>query len=307
MKRIPHKIAAFGVAGAVMAGLMSAAVAQEFPDPSGGVKMTPEQCSLAQNSMWIDVDGQADCIRYYASGLKDKNAKAIFYTHGDVMWGKQQSVVPAYKTATAGKRQELVDKAAADAGMPVVMIARPGLYGSSGEHGKRRQMRELKLVEAALREIRTRHSIAEFAITGQSGGGSVAAYLAAQMPEAKCVVFTSSALSLTGLKNAGQTDGYVYNNEAIYDPSLHIDAMGKSEGRRIFIIGDPQDEYALIGNQIDYFEKAKAKGLNVLRIEAEGDGHHSLDRTGWNVAGWCMGGASDDDIVKKIKAGAVRY
>lgn len=288
-------------------GALSRAQAQEFQDPSHDVIVSQAQCSAMKESIWVTVSERGDCIRYYTAGLSSSNPRAIFYIHGDAMWSKDQSVVSSYKGATSASAQAKVDGAFTDTGIPVVMIGRPGLYGSSGEHSKRRQPRELALVEAALNQIRSKHNIGDIAITGQSGGGSVAAYLAAKLPEAKCVVFTSSALSVETLKAVGQTDGYIYGDGPIYDPAKHLDEMALAPRRRTFVIGDPKDEYARIENQRDYFDRAKKAGLDIIRMEAEGEGHHSLDRTGWTVAGWCMKGMSAEEIERRVSAHEVTF
>jgi hypothetical protein len=53
-------------------------------------------------------------------------------------------------------------------------------------------MREMKLVAGAVQEIIKRHSVKRYGFAGQSGGGSVAAYLMTQFPEAECFAFTAA-------------------------------------------------------------------------------------------------------------------
>lgn len=294
--------------GALAAGLTTNALAEEFSVESimaGVTAPTQRECEALDNGLWIVVDGKGDCMRYWSSGLSENTPSAVFYMHGDRIWaGKNTS----YADNTSAAQKEYAAATAAAIRTAFVKIGRPGLYGSSGAHAERRQMREMQLIKGAVDEIIDRHAIKRFGITGQSGGGSVAAYLLTQFATAECVALTSSALSLDALKKAGQgSDGYAYVTEGIYDPIAHLSEISVDPRRRIFVIGDELDEYALFPNQLEFYEAAKAAGHDITLIKSEGDYHHNLDVTGQHTVAWCLNGTSALEIEQKIAAKEVVY
>lgn len=270
---------------------------------SGVPAPTRAACEDCGNSVWVEVDGRGECIRYWASGLTDKTPAAVVYVHGDRIWSGN---TVAFHDNTAFAQQAYADQAASAVGMPFITIARPGLYGSSGDHRQRRQLREMQLVAGALDIIIRRHGIARFGITGQSGGGSVAAYLLGQFPDVACVAFTSACLSLQALKQAGQgQEGYDYGAPGIYDPLTHLPELAVQPGQQLFVIGDEQDESALFANQLAYYEAARQAGHAVALLRSTGRGHHGLDATGQHAVAWYLQGATVADIAARIAAGHV--
>lgn len=259
---------------------------------------TKTQCQALANSVWVEVDGKGDCLRYWSSGMTKDTPCAVFYIHGDRLWlGKTTS----YDDNNAAVQQEYAVKAAASLGMGFVKIARPGLYGSSGAHSASRQMREMNLVAGAIREIITRYNVHRYGFTGQSGGGSVAAYLLTQFPDVQCVAFTAACLSLEGLKRAGQKEGgYDYGAPGIYDPIAHLPELKLNARRRLFVIGDENDKSALFPNLVEYYQAAKSAGHKVTLIRSTGSNNHVLDATGQHAVAWCLHGVSTSEIMRRI-------
>lgn len=274
---------------------------EEFPVEgvaNGVPPPTKNRCLALDNSVWVEVDGRGDCLRYWSSGLTKETPCVVFYIHGDRLWlGKTTS----YDDNNAAIQQEYAAKAAASLGMAFVKIARPGLYGSSGSHSASRQMREMKLVTGAVDEIIRRYNIKRYGFTGQSGGGSVAAYLLTQFPEVECVAFTAACLSLEGLKRAGQREGgYDYGVPGIYDPIAHIAKVKLNARRRLFVIGDEDDAAALFPNLVEYYQAGKAAGHKVTFIRSKGLRNHVLDATGQHTVAWRLQGVSVSEIKRRI-------
>src|SRR5271170_747086 len=47
---------------------------------------SPEQCARVPTSLWVEVNGKGDCIRYYTHGLSGgENPTVLVYFSGDVM------------------------------------------------------------------------------------------------------------------------------------------------------------------------------------------------------------------------------
>lgn len=54
-------------------------------------------------------------------------------------------------------------------GLPTIIIARPGTYGSSGNHYHRRRAEEFRAINAALDAIKARYGIQRVILNGHSG------------------------------------------------------------------------------------------------------------------------------------------
>ncbi|MBC8641655.1 hypothetical protein IAG25_33050 [Caballeronia sp. EK] len=259
---------------------------------------TEAECRARGNGIWVEVDGSGDCIRYWSSGLTDETPMAVFYIHGDRLWFGE---VVSYDDNSVARQNSYAKMAASSLGMPFIKIARPGLYGSSGQHSSARQTRELQLVAGAVRHLLERYKIKRYGIAGQSGGGSVASYLLTQFPDVECVAFSAACLSLDGLRNGSLTRSGYDGGPDIYDPVAHLHEVATNHRRRLFIIGDEKDKAALFLNLEHYYQTAKALGHDVTLIRAEGLGNnHVLDVTGQYIVAWAMQGMSTQEIEQKI-------
>lgn len=81
-------------------------------------------------------------------------------------------------------------------GHPYILLARPGTFGSTGDHRLRRSRREVALIDAALDQIKARHGIARLVVAGTSGGGHLAAALLSRRDDISCAVITSGVVAV---------------------------------------------------------------------------------------------------------------
>jgi hypothetical protein len=134
-------------------------------DVLNGTKADQDACT--GSAVWVVVNGEGDCIVYYAGGLEAHNPTAIIFFQGDLItrqWddrGKttDQSVDPSYAQDSPAHEAQLAARWAARLGVPYILLARPGTYGSSGDHKERRRLREVLLVDAAISAIKQRDHI----------------------------------------------------------------------------------------------------------------------------------------------------
>lgn len=104
-----------------------------------------ETCSRIPGAFWVIVDDRLDCIRAYQSGFADgANSRVIVYFHGDLVEGNRNKtpvtlVDPTYVRSTPDQMQAGTDRFAKAASLPFVQVARPGAFGSSGDHLQRRR------------------------------------------------------------------------------------------------------------------------------------------------------------------------
>lgn len=161
--RILHPLIVLGWA-LLLPGL---AAAQSQPDPElfdgakvvKGVSINRETCARferEQTAVWVEADGDAQCLRYYAFGLDPRrpNPRAVGWMQGDVVGGPE-SVRARHQeglgvTSMIAQMRHLSERY----GAPFVFIARPGAYGSSGKHEPTTSTRhEAALVQAQMDAI----------------------------------------------------------------------------------------------------------------------------------------------------------
>ena len=273
---------------------------------SGSV-MTEQTCTFPGSSIWVMVDGQGECVRYFAAGLESATPLVHVWFHGDRM---MQSLsdgaawVPRgwYNNNDPRTLQGYADRDANKYGMLYIRYSRPGVYGSSGDHKERRLKREADIVDTALDALKARHGIERFALTGQSGGGHVVASLLARRNDIVCATITSGAVAVAQ-RNAirgWSTDATGYSN--FYDPIDHVGDIPADPRRRIFVVGDPRDSNVPFSTQVNYHKALTAAGHQAHLIKADGKGpsRHGLSLAGFRVAKWCVDGVAPEEIQKRI-------
>lgn len=268
---------------------------------SRGVFATELECSTVSGAVWARTDvGEAECLRYWASGLADGpiNPRALIYIPGDQLAFDQPA--PGYTSLNPGKMQSLVDEMALKAGVPLILVARPGTFGSSGEHKQRRRQLEPQLVSKALDEIKKRHGVHELTLVGLSGGGHIVASLLGWRSDITCAVPTSSVSSprLRWEEMGRTTDltGYADSYEPL--PFLRREVMNPK--LRVFVLGDPKDSNVKWSTQLPIAARLKELGVNVEVLTGEGsDGQrHALGVSGRQIGALCLLGRPTSEILK---------
>ncbi len=291
--------------------LLAACVSKEGADTFGdagvlsGSILTRQDCDQWPNtSVWVEVDGQGECIRYFHAGLQKTNDIVHIWFHGDRM---SQSLdgrawVHGYYAKNANP-SALADKAQRELrnfGLPYVRFSRPGLYGSSGSHKERRLPREIAIIDAAVDALKVRYGVESFALSGQSGGGHVVASLLTRRSDIRCAVATSGVLSVRKrsiIRGWGGRD--ITGFSSYFDPIDHIEEIPSDPERRIFIVGDPNDKNVPFSTQADYHEALAAARHNTTLIRATGKGreNHGLSHVGFKVITDCVEGRSNEEII----------
>ena len=242
---------------------------------------SPEHCARVPDSLWVEVNGKGDCIRYYAHGLSgSENATALVYFSGDVMLRTAKGVkyitqsYPSTSPMQIGK--EMADWSA-DAGIPALYIARPGIYGSSGDHNRRRTYREIELMERALAMLKERYNITSFILTGHSAGGQIVAALLNRRQDIAAAVLSS------GLVSVKQVNAYweykreipgrlLYDAQSYYDPVDDIGHIRRDPLPEVYLISDPEDRAVPFYSQLYYVRRLRGAGLRPHHIYAYAPG-----------------------------------
>ncbi len=308
----------YRVAGIVLfsLGLAAVAMAETFPPETlvSGIPGDEATCRSHPNRVWTVIDGVGDCIRYYAAGLSaGVNPAVVIVVRGDrfvaVDGGRSSDSAVGYDDNSAEAQQANAEAFSREISLPVIVVARPGLYGSSGNHSLRRRMREMRLMDATIAEIRKRTQIQRTGLTGQSGGGTVAAYVLTQQADLSCVTLTSAELSMRTVFRTPAASQYdVAHAAVLHDPIDHVAEIQRNMDRNLFVVWSEGDQYSPPENQREYVEALREQGhrVNLIEGEAVGASHHTLDHTGRIITALCLNGTSAEEIRDRIQRGRVK-
>ncbi|MEQ1773359.1 MAG: hypothetical protein ABL891_06195 [Burkholderiales bacterium] len=271
-----------------------------------GVKATREQCDKVDNAVWVSTkDHGAECLKYWAAGFADKSTdRAVVYFHGDIWVGTGKTSKDYLRTSNwmIQRDAEAWSKKLA---APYIFFARPGTFGSSGDHMQRRRAGESILISAALEKIKARLNIREFVIAGQSGGGHVTSSLITYRADIVCAVPTSAPSSprvrwtVKGLTK--DTTGY----RDSYEPTEHLRKGNVHAKLRVFVLGNPDETNVVWPSQIIMSAKLKDAGIPVETLHGKGTGPdgHGLGNSARIVAGWCFKDIPTQEIVRQAAEG----
>lgn len=273
-----------------------------------GSQMTEESCAFEDTSVWVDVGGRGECVRYFQIGLnmEGANPKTIIYFHGDRMkrvWDANFRTITHNVIAYADNSPEgIIDRMTfwqRLAGVPFIQISRPGTYGSSGDHKARRQQREVDIILAAVEAIKEKYEIDKLYIAGQSGGAHSAAAVITNRTDVECGVMSAGILAVKRRSRIrgwpGDDTGYNY----YYDPVEHVSEIPESATRRLFVVGDPRDTVAPFTAQKAYFEAVKAAGHDIWLVEAIGRGnsHNIMSHVSRRMIAACAQDESTEQVI----------
>lgn len=268
-----------------------------------GTVITAQRWVGVPHGLWVEVDGKSDCIRCYAHGLSEKNnARVMVYFGGDALLITAKGVryvAPSYQAESPEKVEAEMAEWSRKANIPAIFIARPGLYGSSGDHNKRRQAREIALMNAALDTLKAQHGIASFILAGQSGGGLIVAALLNKRRDIEAAVMTSALVSVKQCSAHWEYQRkipgrLIYDPDTYYDPLDDIELIPTDPAPQIYVISDPEDMSVPFNTQLRYVRSLRALGLKPQHIfsHAPSPRHHVLSGHGKLVAALIANGAT---------------
>ncbi|MGO4174409.1 alpha/beta hydrolase family protein [Bosea sp. TAF32] len=269
-----------------------------------GSYSTPAQCAGIPRGFWVEVDGKGDCLRSYAQGLSEgENPSVLVYFSGDVLLKTKAGVrfvSPAYEQRSPDAIERDMARWSEQAGQPAIFLARPGMYGSSGDHNLRRELREVTLVERALDAIKRRHRISAFILAGQSGGGHIAASLLNRRRDVSAVVLSSALLSVREVTEHWDRRRTVpsANLHALHDPIDHLKGIRSDPKPLIFVLSDRKDRIVPYASQLTYVRRLQVAGFEPQHIllSAADKSRHGLSRHGQRAAALIARGEQSSTI-----------
>ena len=93
---------------------------------------------------------------------------------------------PGYASRSPKTLQALADGMGRRAGVPFILLSRPGIFGSSGEHKQRRRELEPHVMPAALAATKARHRLRGARIGGIVAPAALAGLWPQQGPDRPC-------------------------------------------------------------------------------------------------------------------------
>lgn len=267
-----------------------------------GVSATAAQCQALEGAVWaVAADGQAECIRYWAAGLQGR--RAMVYIPPDQLAFDQPD--PAYASRGPAQMQVLAQAMQRSAQVPLILLSRPGTFGSSGDHRQRRRELEPRLMSAALDEIGRRHGISEWVLVGLSGGGHTVASLLGWRSDIVCAVAASAvsspAMRWRGMGRDRDLTGFADSHE----PLEHLGRAAFHPQLRVFVLGDPKDSNVLWSTQLPLAQRLQALGVQVATVTGEGsDGQrHALGNSARLLGSQCAQDRGTPEILELAARG----
>lgn len=237
-----------------------------------------QNCPSGDDAVWVQFSGGKACIRYFSAGDLHDAPQALVVFKGDraALIKRPPAEIPG-NTADAlqHQAQSIMRKTA----LPTVIVARPGTYGSSGNHHRRRQEAEFLALNAALDAIKARYGIQHFILSGHSGGATAAsALLALGRRDIDCAVLSSGAWGLLeraqrNRQQRGEDSGQARDTTGLahpWDPLDHVDGVVADPARLILVVGSPQDRNTPFDLQTRFADALRERGHQVRLLERPG-------------------------------------
>lgn len=291
--------------------LAAAAVAQRLPFAAGdgnfsaeglvkGTSATDVQCGALPNAVWARLPGgDAECLRYWAAGFPASGPvpRVLVYFTGDQMAFDQADA--GYASRSPKTMQGLADGMQARVSVPFVLLARPGTFGSSGEHRQRRREPEPRLLSAALDTLKQRWGVEHWGLVGLSGGGHIVASLLAWRSDIVCAVPASSVSSpRMRWQQMGRDRDFTGYTDS-HEPVDHLRREMLHPQLRVFVLGDPRDSNVPWATQQPLATRLKELGAQVELVQGEGTDaqRHALGTSAQKLGGLCLQGKTTQEIL----------
>lgn len=299
-----------GLAAAVAAGpatAQSRIKATANADAAPGPQLTAEAtskalCETLDHRIFIEHFVGTECIAFYATPAQPTVKAAVIYFNGDVpdRFARRPAEVEAHRKELTATARFLAERQ----GVRIIFVARPGTFGSSGDHALRGERREMMIMNAAVDAIKTRLGLTDLVLAGQSRGSQVAAALLTMgRRDVRCAILGSGSLFTVENERRYQlSQGRKVSadrlNTIFFDPSRYLAEVPSDTSRRVFILGDRADSITPFDQQMAFGDRLKELGHHAVtfEIKAQGREMHGATHLALPAAALCAKGASDEQI-----------
>jgi pimeloyl-ACP methyl ester carboxylesterase len=265
---------------------LSTALTAEPPfsadDVMRGVSPDPARRGDAGH-VWVEPEGTADCLRFYGTSPDAGSDNPLIFLSGDVIergnhFENNIVISEHYRTLSPYLLQAEAESYAVALGRQFVMLARPGVHGSSGDHRQRRREREVALVDRALDRLKEAFGWSRLDIVGHSGGGHLVGMLMARRGDINHAVIASGNVAVRQrIQERGQqVDSTGYADSV--DPIDVVSDVAQNPPLRIVVLTDPLDQVVSATVQTAYVDALRRVGVAVEQryLTATDPRHHFL-------------------------------
>jgi pimeloyl-ACP methyl ester carboxylesterase len=274
-------------------------------------QVTRRDCVSKPDRVWAVIEGGVECLAYVTAGFPGPGSSvpvAVVYLGGDIP-GDQ--LARANDSGASIRNRNRADAIAKRYGVPVVIVGRPGIMGSTGFHMAGGMRDEAQVLAAAIDALKEKLSIRRLALAGQSGGARVIAQLMAMgRRDIACAAMGSGAYGIPRLKGGGISRTNIFGDpgQRFLVPLREIGSVASDPDRRSFVIADKQDRISLYHEQKSWAEKLTEAGHHAQLIDASATDpdHHGLSTQAVAAAAMCARGGSDADIRKTASERTLR-
>ncbi len=316
LRRTSPATAALTVTAAALAASGARAEIIKKEDMLRGITTTRDRCAATAQTLWLDVDKQDFCVRYYLSTAGGEGTRPVVFLQGDhftTVNTKTWQWIPISKDKNAGVTYDPTNPAqhgdvntddlarTADgfsklAKTTAIYLARIGVDGTSGNHVFRKTLLELHLMNAALDALKQHYGFEGFHLAGQSGGSTLVSGLAATRRDIACAVSGSGRL--------GKSYDVSSNDPArtLVNPLGFIPSIAQNRSVRFFMVTDSAERSVPAKEQTPFAEKMHRAGRDIPQyfVAATDDYRHGVVGYTQLVTGGCVLGKSDTDIATAV-------
>lgn len=264
-------------------------------------KLTRPECVGTGDRIWLAHNSGNDCVTVIVpSALKGEgktSETAIIFIDGDVPVEDQNATGDERTRRTYATITETLT---AKFTTPVLVLARPGVLGSSGAHNYGGRRDDVTVMDAAVDELKRRYGIKRLVMAGQSGGSRmIAQLLVLGRRDINCAVLGSGAYDTPNVSTNIMGDP----GKRYLVPMRHASEIQAVRDRRIFVVGDPKDTVTPFREQKAWADKLVELNHHAILVETEarGDKNHGASRQTLEAAGLCAKGAPDSEIITAAK------
>lgn len=241
-------------------------------------KTEHSQCPGSKSFLWVSHEQGGNCIRYFSSSNLIDAEYVVVQFYGDRDMDARQ---PEYliKNNTQQDQERYAQHQSEKTGIPYVVMARPGTFGSSGKHSEKRMKSESLAIQKGLVLLKNKYNIKKFILLGHSGGATlVASVLTLGQEDVKCAFLTSGTYNFftrEAVKRINNNENLNFNklNERIsmkYDPYFYVNSIVSDEKRIIYIMGDVRDINTPFQSQVSFAWRVSSFSHNVHLLKVEG-------------------------------------
>lgn len=277
-----------------------------------GITTTAVQCAATRQTLWLHVDKQDFCVRYYLSTAGGEGTRPVVYLSGDYPGSvnvRTWQWIPIFKDKNAGVSfdpeqgdintddlMKIADGFSKLGKTTAIYLARMGIGGTSGNHIFRKTLLELHLMNSALDALKQRYGFEGFHLAGQSGGSTLVTGLAGMRREVGCAVSGSGRLATSPDAGSNGPARTMVNTLEL------IPAIAQNRSLRFIMVTDAADRTVPARQQTPFAEKMRRAGRNIPQyfVAATDDYHHGVVGYTELVTAGCVLGKSDADIATAV-------